>query len=60
MIFNIVILGQNLLKVWCRMRKRPARLVSYAILYTTVSEKIKNIWPDKDSEQDLLLEKELI
>ena len=35
MIFNIVILGRNLLNGWCRMRMRPARLVSYAFLYTT-------------------------
>ena len=35
MICNIVILGENLLNGWCRMRMRPARLVSCAFLYTT-------------------------
>ena len=35
MICIIVILGENLLNAWCRMRMRPARLVSYAFLYTT-------------------------
>ena len=32
----IVILEDNLLNDWCRMRMRPARLVSYAFLYTTI------------------------
>ena len=35
MISNIMILGENLLTGWCRMRIRPARLVSFAFLYTT-------------------------
>ena len=36
MICNIVILSEKLLNGWCRMRMRPARLVSYAFLYTTI------------------------
>ena len=35
MICSIVILGESMLNAWCRMRMRPARLVSYAFLYTT-------------------------
>ena len=40
MICIIVILGENLLNGWCRMRMRPARLVSYAFLYTTWKGKV--------------------
>ena len=29
-----------LLNGWCRMRMRPARLVSYALLYTTVLSRV--------------------
>ena len=35
MICIFVILGENLLTGWCRMRRRPVRLVSYTFLYTT-------------------------
>ena len=37
MICIFVIFGENLLTGWCRMKVRPARLVSYAFLYTTDS-----------------------
>ena len=37
MICSIVILGENLVNGWCRMRMRPAQLVSYAFLYTTLN-----------------------
>ena len=45
MIHNIVILVEKLLNGLCRIRMRPARLVSYAFLYTTdnASQKISNL-----------------
>ena len=39
MIYTILILGEKLLNGWCRMRMRPAWLVSYAFLYTTDTSK---------------------
>ena len=32
----MICINMILLNGWCRMRMRPARLVSYAFLYTTV------------------------
>ena len=42
MIYNIVILSENLLNGWCWMRMRPARLMSNAFLYTTNLVSAKN------------------
>ena len=32
-----------LLNGWCRMRMRPARLVSYAFLYTTIAKPVYHL-----------------